>query len=102
MGEIKSALEIALEKTKGITADKKSLEAEEYVKKGKEFEQWCISGIEHVTSSIQTNNIIACNQAQEKIQIPGKLRQQCANRHHAGQKTVFHPERRHRNQECNI
>lgn len=35
MGEIKSAIEIALEKTMGISADKKAIEADKYTKKGK-------------------------------------------------------------------
>ena len=35
MGEIKSALDIAMERSSGISTDKSSLEAEEYVKKGK-------------------------------------------------------------------
>ncbi|MBN2442280.1 MAG: hypothetical protein JXJ04_13080 [Spirochaetales bacterium] len=37
MGEIKSALEIALEKTMGISVDKQSIEADEYVKMGKKI-----------------------------------------------------------------
>ncbi|MBN2536504.1 MAG: hypothetical protein JXB88_26705 [Spirochaetales bacterium] len=35
MGEIKSAIQIALEKTMGIVVDKKSIQEEEYIKKGK-------------------------------------------------------------------
>jgi len=37
MGEIRSALDIALEKTKEIVADKSSLEADEFKKKGKKI-----------------------------------------------------------------
>ncbi|MBN1700191.1 MAG: hypothetical protein JW881_21955 [Spirochaetales bacterium] len=37
MKEIKSAIEIALEKTKGIEGDRKLLESEEYIKKGKKI-----------------------------------------------------------------
>ncbi len=37
MGEIKSALEIALERTKGIVGDKSSMEAEEFRKRGKKI-----------------------------------------------------------------
>ena len=37
MGEIKSAIEIALEKTMGISIDKQSVQADEYTKKGKKI-----------------------------------------------------------------
>ena len=37
MGQIKSAIEIALEKTMGVTVDKQSLEADTYKKQGKKI-----------------------------------------------------------------
>jgi hypothetical protein len=37
MGEIKSAIEIALERTKGIVGDKSSMEADEFRKRGKKM-----------------------------------------------------------------
>jgi len=37
MGKIKSAIEIALEKATGISVDKQSVKAEEYIKKGKKI-----------------------------------------------------------------
>lgn len=61
MGEIKSAIEIALEKTMGIDVDEKSIKADEYTKKGKMI----ISGFLDETE----NSLDGCFKGLEKEQI---------------------------------